>query len=117
MFVSSFIRTKYREQTYKDFVARYYKFLPEDVVDLCAEHHLEIHVLYDKIIQQDLQLTKKKLRDYSWAEAESLMSKLGRRCGVWLKTETRGQKTGRRTAVKGGFQSAVTDLKKRWNKK
>ena len=75
---------------WKAFMNRYYLFLEEDIVILCADHHAEIHKIYDKIIQQHKKRLKKPLYRYTWREANDLMAKLEQACSEWLAIETPG---------------------------
>ena len=114
MFVSSFVRTRYGDPRYKDFVEKYYQFRLEDIVDICDHHHMEIHVIYDRIIQRDMIKTGRHLRNYSWVQATTLMKKLEKRCERWLKENTPGISPDRKRFTTGGYQNAVMDLKKQW---
>lgn len=78
------------EPKWEQFVARYYRFEEEDIVRLCANHHAEIHSLYDAIIKEDLEQTGLRLYLYSWKQAQILMQKLANTCAVWLLVETSG---------------------------
>jgi len=81
------------EKKWDTFRERYHKFLPQDCVILCPNHHAEIHAIYDQIIQEDKNETGRNLASYSWRQAEVLMSKLSEECYLWLKTETPGIST------------------------
>lgn len=72
------------EQRFIRFVGRYKRFDPRDVTRICDWHHAEIHSIYDEIIQADMRMRSKRLQDYSWDEANELMSKLERRFWTWL---------------------------------
>lgn len=74
---------------------------------------MEIHVIYDRIIQKDRDKTRKALSDYTWEQAEKLMDKLEARCLRWLKEKTPGIKPTRKRPIKGGYQKAVADLKEK----
>jgi hypothetical protein len=78
------------ETKWKEFVNRYYSFVPEDCVILCANHHAEIHNIYDKIISHDRRQTGRRLSKYTWPQAEKLMDKLERACIEWLAQQTPG---------------------------
>ena len=78
------------EKRWEEFIARYYKFLPEDVVLICDSHHAEIHSLYDKLITKDRAHTQIAFSKYSWVQAVCLMNKLEQLCNEWLKRESPG---------------------------
>lgn len=71
-------------------IERYWKFNPRDIVDLCANHHAEIHLIYDRVIMNDNKLRAKRLDNYTFREAMALRSKLRKVCDRWLERETRG---------------------------
>lgn len=73
-----------------DFCYRYHLFLPEDTVEICTDHHAEIHRIYDDIIQVDIRRVGRPLSKYSWSQAETLMKKLRAACQRWLKIQTPG---------------------------
>lgn len=78
------------EAKWQLFIERYKAFREEDIVRICIFHHAEIHSIYDKIINEDIQITGLALYLYSWRQAEALMRKLRRACAEWLKRETPG---------------------------
>jgi hypothetical protein len=78
------------ETRWKEFIERYYKFLPEDVVLICDSHHAEIHSIYDTLIARDKAWTQRKLSDYTWSQAVLLMNKLEQACIKWLGEQTPG---------------------------
>ncbi len=105
-----------RETVYRNFVKRYYEFRPSDVESVCLHHHAEIHLIYDKIIRQDLRRTRKALRNYSWNQANTLMDKLEAAFKEWFMKVTPGADPailihGKHRGTKGGFQKAVTVMK------
>lgn len=117
MFVSAFVRRRMRETVYRKFVERYYEFRKEDTAEVCLHHHAEIHLIYDKIIRQDLKRTRKALRNYSWNQANKLMDRLEEAFKEWFVKETPGADPailieGKHRGTKGGFQKAVTAMKK-----
>lgn len=57
---------------------------------LCANHHAEIHSIYDEVIAADRQHTALPLYLYSWKQARILMRKLEAACDVWLRRESPG---------------------------
>lgn len=78
------------EAKWKKFVHDYHAFLEADCVRICDVHHAEIHMLYDVIIQQDQDRTKRRLEDYTWKQADKLMAKLVSVCDRWLQVESKG---------------------------
>lgn len=72
------------EKKWRDFVDRYWDFKEKDCVTLCADHHAEIHQIYDRIIYRDLLVTLRPLAHYTWKQAEMLMDKLENACEEWL---------------------------------
>lgn len=119
MFLSSFVRTRKRQAEYKAFVKRYYEFRKEDVADVCSWHHAEVHILYDRIIQQDIKRVGKPLRNYSWAQANALMDKLEACFEEWAKIESSGinprELNSSKRRTKAGFQNAVKAMEKQIN--
>lgn len=117
MFLSAFVRRRMRETVYREFVTRYYEFRKEDTAEICLHHHAEIHLVYDKIIRRDLRSTHKALRNYSWNQANHLMDKLEAAFEEWILKETPGEDpailvSGKGRGTKGGYQKAVTSMKK-----
>ena len=78
------------EPRWIEFVKRYWSFHRDDVRYLCANHHAEIHSIYDDIIAEDRAKVGKPLYDYSWKQAEALMDKLEAAFNVWIRLESRG---------------------------
>lgn len=80
---------KARTKEYKEFAARYYLFHPDDVVELCADHHEEIHVLYaEKITSSHAYI---RLR--GWDHVRLLVNQARKLCDEWLLKETPGVTT------------------------
>lgn len=90
VFRGAFSHTKSKSKKYKAFVKRYYQFHPDDVVILCPWHHCEIHKKYDKVIKKHIHKRMKRLRDFSWGEAQDLMFELEELCKEWEKEKTPG---------------------------
>lgn len=82
-------RHKKRTKKYQSYRLRYYEYRPEDVVELCRPHHTEVHAGYLKIIAKHA-LRLGRCRDWSWAQAEALMTELRAYCAIWLKLKTPG---------------------------
>ena len=78
------------EPRWEAFVLRYHEFRSEDVVNICAAHHAEIHAIYDKIIAEDTAGTGLRLYLYSWKQANVLMEKMRLACAEWLLQATPG---------------------------
>lgn len=79
------------EQRVRDFVCRYFEFRPEDVEKICAWHHAEVHMLYDKIIAKfTIGLKKYHTSELTWDEAHQLMDLLRKEFEEWIKKETKG---------------------------
>lgn len=93
MWIGCWGRRRSNEPRWQHFVTRYYCFRSEDVVTLGANHHAEIHILYDIIIDQHRTILRKHLSEYTWAEAEHLMDCFERAFNVWLSTPTPGFST------------------------
>lgn len=88
---------KAKTKTFRDYEARYFRFEAKDVVELCNDHHEEIHQIYIGIINIWCQNKRDKpLWKYSWKEAEELMSELRKVCKKWLKSTSPGVKKRRR---------------------
>lgn len=85
---------KTKDERYHKLVRTYEKFRDEDCVVLCPSHHCEIHLLYDKIILEDQIQRRKRLRDYTWPQAYSLMNKLRQACLDWEEEKTPGVDPG-----------------------
>lgn len=82
---------KRRTARFKTFVERYESFLPSDCVEICNEHHEEIHSIYIGIIQVWMRNKKSKpLWSYTWKEAEEMMAELRKVCEKWLTAKTPG---------------------------
>ena len=92
LFVACFI-WRLEQPKYRDFVKRYYRYEPEDTVKICSCHHREIHERYDRIIERYVKKRNKALSNFSWAEAEELMSLLVASCNDWLGKQTKGSRT------------------------
>ena len=78
------------EERFVAFVRRYHEYRSEDIGLLCAPHHAEVHLLYDRIIQVDRRRTGRPLARYTWAMAEHLMAELVQAYNTWLQRETPG---------------------------
>lgn len=89
MFLNCF-RLRYRTKHYKQFKKLYEAFRPRDVVKICDWHHREIHERYSVIVNAHKARLRKRLRSYSWKEAEALMKLLEQECDRWLKLQTPG---------------------------
>lgn len=100
MFLGVWSGVRRKERRWQEFVARYYQFLPQDVVRICDSHHAEIHAIYDQIIAEDLARTGQRLEQYTWAQAERLMNKLKAACKEWLKKKTPGISSTRYARIK-----------------
>lgn len=81
---------KTKDERYARLVRKYEEFRPDDTVTICAHHHCEIHLLYDAEILQDQEQRRKRLRDYTWPQAYSLMNKLRQLCLEWEEETTPG---------------------------
>lgn len=90
MWIGVWLVRRRGEQKFVDFCYRYHAFNPEDWTRLCANHHAEIHMVYDQIIRRDVKKVGRPLSQYSWAQAEKLMDKLEAVCVEWLQKETPG---------------------------
>ena len=86
---------KHRTSRFKIFSERYESFHPDDCVEICDEHHEEIHSIYIGIIRVWAQNNGKSFWQYSWKEAEELMAELRKVCDKWLTTKTPGLKRSR----------------------
>lgn len=78
------------ELKWEAFFERYHEFRDEDCRDLCANHHAEIHAIYDKLINEDKAVTGRPLSQYTWTQAERLMDKLEAAFHEWVLTVTPG---------------------------
>lgn len=74
---------KTKDERYWKLEQKYNEFRVEDTVIICAHHHCEIHLLYDVEIFDDQLMRHKRLRDYTWPQAYSLMNKLRQLCLDW----------------------------------
>ncbi|KKK51413.1 hypothetical protein LCGC14_3115190, partial [marine sediment metagenome] len=74
---------KTKDDKYWRLCNTYEEFRPEDTVIICPWHHCEIHLLYDQTIHDDQRMRCKRLRDYTWPQAYSLMNKLRQLCLDW----------------------------------
>lgn len=72
---------------YKNFKLRYEKFRKVDCVELCSEHHAEIHEFYLSEILEWAQ-EHGACRTWSWRRAELLMTTLRKLCDDWLWSKT-----------------------------
>lgn len=102
------------EKRFEAFKKRYYEFHPDDVVLICYKHHPEIHQVYDEIIARHKASISKSLTNYTWAEAEILMTLLRAACNEWLTTETPGiepEELNRQRRVR-----AATELARRFGR-
>ena len=88
--VMAFARRRKREAKYRKFVKRYFEYHPDDIEHVCSSHHREIHEIYTEIVYATCCALEKTLEDFTWAEAEALMSRLISRCNQWLDTQTPG---------------------------
>ena len=83
-----------RSKRYKAFKARYESFHPQDIRPLCETCHIKIHRVYLRVIRVWMErdyrkrLNKKRparpLSDWSWEEAEELISALRQRGHRWI---------------------------------
>ena len=78
---------KTKDDRYQRLLQIYNEFRKQDTVIVCPWHHCEIHLLYDQEIHDDQRMRRKRLRDYTWPQANSLMNKLRQLCLDW-ETET-----------------------------
>lgn len=77
-----------KSKEYKAFAARYYEFHPDDVVEICHDHHEEIHVLYWERITDSHRM----IRLGGWPRVRALVTRARKLCDKWLLTETPGTK-------------------------
>lgn len=77
---------KWNTPEYKEFAVRYRAFLPEDVVELCADHHEEIHAIY----ATKLLGTHRYIRGLGWPYVHKLIDRARKLCDAWIKKETPG---------------------------
>lgn len=88
------IRTFYgkrKQKRYKAMKRRYKAFRPKDTVEICENHHEEIHELYNHIIAAEVRrLGWRPTKAWTWEEADDLMKKLRAYCDDWLKRTTPG---------------------------
>ncbi len=94
MFVRAYEKhlDKRKTKRYKAFCKRYDSFDPRDIEVLCAYHHCEIHLIYDDLIHRDkMKRRKTTLIDYTWSQANALMSKLSKECYGWMERATPGR--------------------------
>lgn len=92
MWLRHFVRHR-RTKRYRDFMARYKEFHPDDICYICPDHHEEIHVAYMNTIFRRIKAKGyKPLTDWTWEEAEVLMDELRTQCRAWLQCKTPGQR-------------------------
>lgn len=92
MFIRQFRKRK-KTKRYKEFVARYELFHPDDISLLCGDHHEEIHLRYMNIVYRDIKSNGyTALEDYTWEQAEKLMKKLEKEFKEWIAVPTPGIK-------------------------
>lgn len=90
MWLRAFARLA-KSKRYKAFLKRYREFHEEDTVELCENHHEEIHFLYGAVIMREIRKRKmRKIKTYTWSEAEAVMKVLRDYCDKWVKKETAG---------------------------
>jgi hypothetical protein len=73
-----------------EWVKRYWSFHHDDIVDLCANHHAEIHLIYDRYIMAHNRKKGYRLDLYSYQDAVELRDLLRAVCDEWLKKESKG---------------------------
>ena len=103
MFIRAYAKhpDKAKTKRYKAMCERYESFDPRDVEILCAFHHCEIHLIYDDMIFRDKEKRRKtSFIDYTWSQANAVMSKLSKECYEWMKRETPGRNPEDCTAAK-----------------
>lgn len=91
---------KKKSQTFQGFKAVYKMFRKDDVVDLCINHHEEIHQLYLPVIRE-WAAQRGPCKDWTWQQAYELIAFLRVCCDNWLKVETPGVEPSRLRAIKG----------------
>lgn len=100
LFVKAFFRSHPEKPEggakYDAFKRRYEEFREEDTEYLCDWHHAEIHYEYDEIIADHLRLRNVPLEDWTWKQAEALMTDFERRYRKWVEKKTRGRSPKRR---------------------
>ncbi len=90
MWIGVWVARRAGEEKFYEFTQRYHAFDKRDWTVVCANHHAEIHLIYDEIIKKDKLKTGRPLSKYSWTQAEKLMDKLEATCLLWLKKDTPG---------------------------
>jgi hypothetical protein len=90
MWIGVWMLRRAGEEKFINFCYRYHCFDTKDWVRICANHHAEIHLVYDQIIRADRKKVGRPLSKYSWTQAEKLMEKLEAVCLDWLKKDTPG---------------------------
>ena len=84
MWLRHFLR-KRRQKTFRQFKKRYYEFRNEDCVDICEQHHTEIHTLYFARISRVVRLRGHvPCSRWTWEQANALMAELRTLCNEWL---------------------------------
>lgn len=78
------ILERIKSPRFKSFRDRYFEFRKEDVVNICEEHHKEIHFLYNVLIQCHKSKCGVGFNAYTWDQALDLMRLLREFCAVWL---------------------------------
>lgn len=79
---------------YRNFVRRYLEFRSEDCVDVCGDHHEEIHFI---IYEGDAEWMGsngciKAFGSFSWKEAQALIEFRRTITDAWLQVKTPGRK-------------------------
>lgn len=84
------------EAVYQDFVTRYHQFIQCCLVQVCGDHHEEIHELYWKEIYRWIDTHKPYhgdwFEEWTYDEANRLMDHLRGVCDDWIKRPTPGRK-------------------------
>lgn len=100
MWVRAFEPDRGHTAKYFKFAQRYLSFHHEDCIEVCGDHHEEIHTIYwnkiDLWIMQSQKLYK-PFEHWSWRDAESLMKHLRKVCDEWATKPTPGIKSRRYT--------------------
>ena len=85
--------SKRKQKRYKALVKRYKEFRPYDTVEICENHHEEIHELYGAVIMREIKKRGfRSVRDWTWKEAEAVMEVLRAYCDAWAKRTTPGMR-------------------------
>lgn len=93
MFIRAFdhVPKKRRNNRYRTLVKIYHMFRPRDIVVLCAWHHCEIHLIYDKVIAAEGISRGRILTDFTWPQSDTLMRTLRDICKEWEERDTPGR--------------------------